>query len=87
MTFDLFAPTISDEEIATFESRKLAYKLTGTALGDLVVIPNETDRRFHGEVRYTPREVRYLLGLSEDEAKKLHKLKKALGGHVKETGI
>jgi hypothetical protein len=87
MTFDLFAPLISDEEIATFESRKLAYKLTGTVLGDLVIIPNETSRKFPGEVRYTPREIRYLLSLSDEEAKKVHKMKKAFGGHVKESGL
>jgi hypothetical protein len=84
MTFDLFAPIVSNEDVATFVSRKVAYKLTGTALGDLAIVPTETSRVFPGEVRYTPHEIQYLLSLSDEEAKKVHKLKKMLGGHIKE---
>jgi hypothetical protein len=87
MTFDLFAPTIDDEAIIAFCERKLACKITGTVLGDLVIIPNETSREYPGEVRYTPHEIRYLLSLSEEEAQKVHKMKKAFGGHIKEIEL
>ena len=84
MTFDLFATEISDEDIAAFCQRRSGFLITGTILGDLAVVPVETQAMFKGVPHYTAEECRYLLSLSENEAQKVHKMKKAFGGHIKE---
>lgn len=86
MNFDLFGPNISDADIAAFRKKGAGYLLTGTILGDLAIVPNET-KMFRKVVHYTPEEIRCLLELSVEEAKKLHKMKKLLGGYIKASGL
>jgi hypothetical protein len=84
LEFDLFTEGISDAEIADFCKRGHGFLITGTCLGDLAVVPIETLEMFKGVPSYTPSEVRYLLSLPQDEAQKVHKMKKYFGGNIKE---
>jgi hypothetical protein len=93
MNFDLFAPSISDADIEAFRKRGAGCLVTGSVFGDYALVPNETLKfrhkggRSYYEVSYTPDEARHMLTLSIEEAQKVHKMKQAFGGHIKETGL
>lgn len=86
MNFDLFAPEITNQDIATFRKRGAGCLITGSILGDYAIVPIKT-AMFRRVVHYTPEEARYMLELPLEEALKVHKMKQAFGGHIKEAGL
>lgn len=84
MEFDLFAPGVSDDDVAGFRLHQCAVLIEGSVFGgEVAIVPNETAKAlFPGAVCYFPEEIKLLLNLDFPEALKLHKMKTLFGGHV-----
>ncbi len=88
MTLDLFSVDILDEDIERFRALDGGVLIEGSLLGGkIAIVSNERalkQFKMHGTTCYFPEEIRYLLSLSIDEARKINEMKRVMGGHVKE---
>jgi len=82
---DLSFIDVLDEDIERFKSYHIGCVIEGSKLRGLVaIIPDESiDILYRNMTCYLPEEVRYLLSLSEEEAIKVHEMKRKLGGYIR----
>lgn len=80
-----FSLDIFPEDIANFKARGMAVVIVGSKLkGAVAIVTIVTDSKFFRDCTcYTPEEVAYLTSLDEEEALKVHELKRTLGGTIK----
>ena len=79
-----FSLDLLQEDAESFRNKGMAVLITGSSLkGDIAIVPSGTDSVFFkNHTCYTPEEVLYVNGLDENEAVRVHELKRMFGGSV-----